>query len=124
MNRLKFIFISILCITINVVVAQQYASFQKELDGGYYKLATGNIIYFKIYDEYNGDTLTFNVYNDSHSIIASNTINSSVINTTSLKSGYNEYSINCNSSTTFPSGYYILEIINQKKEKFYLRFKK
>lgn len=123
MKKIKIGLLNVLLIVTLSNKAQEFASLSTRIDGGYYKLAS-NYIYFKIYGQYNTATLLFNIYDKSHTIIASNSLNASVINSTSIKAGHNEYSINCNSSSIFPTGYYILEIINEKNEKFYLRFKK
>jgi hypothetical protein len=103
-----------------------YGVLKKAQDGGFYQV-TNNKVYFKFEEEYKGIALNYNVYN-----YASTTVNTpinlittcsdlNVINTTL---GDNRYSIDLtNCGSLIPNNYYLLEIINSKKEKFYLKFK-
>lgn len=104
-----------------------YATLKRELDGGSY-IANG-LLKFKFDEEYNDtdNKLSFKIYNNQHTV---------VVNSTSLPlamqlasdNGEGWYSLNvlnCNISSTgnLGNGYYILEVQNEKKEKWYLRFK-
>ncbi|TND10239.1 MAG: hypothetical protein FD123_487 [Bacteroidetes bacterium] len=106
-----------------------YAVLRRKLDGGYFFVTNGNL-YFRYDEEYN-DTdgkLTFNVYkSDDHSLESSSTIVPSTV-TPAISYGDNHCFLNCfhcqfTSAGSLTSGYYILEVINEKNEKWYLRFK-
>lgn len=118
---------------IHIVIAKPYpltscyATLKRELDGGSY-IANG-LLKFKFDEEYNDtdNKLSFKIYNNQHNV---------VVNSTSLPlamqlasdNGEGWYSLNvlnCNISATgnLGNGYYILEVQNEKNEKWYLRFK-
>lgn len=105
-----------------------YAILRRELDGGYY-LARNGKLSFK-YDEEYADTdakLKFNIYNLRNQLVASNTSMPLGIQPSSYY-GDNRYTLNIASCSFTPggnlgSGYYILEVINEKNEKRFLRFK-
>lgn len=105
-----------------------YAVLQRKLDGGYYLVVNGKLI-FKFDEEYN-DTdgkLNFNIYNQKHEkIIESSAIPAALQLPSAF--GDNRYILNIlDCSITggghIRSGVYTLEIINEKNEKWYLRFK-
>jgi hypothetical protein len=92
-----------------------YKTLKKKVDGGYYELSSSNL-YFK-YDEEYKDTdgnLNYNLYNDQHTKITG-------LPTLPVVYGDNRYTLNLASIAT---GYYTLEVINEKNEKWYLRLKK
>lgn len=106
-----------------------YAILKKEMDGQCYR-ADRNQLYFKYDEEYQDvdKKLQFNIYDDKHD---------KVVNSTALVSslvpvvyyGDNRYGLNLNntsytSGALLPPGYYLLEVINEKNEYWYLRFKK
>jgi hypothetical protein len=93
-----------------------------QVDGGYYNLAC-DYLYFSWNGEYNKASalLRFNIYNQANTVIASNTLSPGIISTLDIIPGDNRYSINM---TSYATGYYVLEVINEKNEKKYLRFKK
>lgn len=104
---------------------------QRQLDGGYYVVPDG-VLRLK-YDEEYIDTdgkLTYNIYNDKHEIVAMNT-SMPVASRPPVVPGDNRYVLNvrsCTFSNLTPygylgNGYYVLEVINEKNEKWYLRFK-
>ncbi|MBS1635850.1 MAG: hypothetical protein JST26_07985 [Bacteroidetes bacterium] len=108
----------------------QYALLKRKLDGGCY-YAYNNKLYFK-YDEEYDDTdhkLTFNVYNSSNTVVVSNASMPSAFSP-SVIYGDNRYYIDLSnpailvSGQSMPTGYYVLEVMNEKKEKWYLRFQK
>lgn len=108
-----------------------YAVLRRKLDGGFF-LVTNAQLYFRYDEEYN-DTdgkLTFNIYkNDDNSLISSNTIIAPQSLVPSIAYGDNRCHLNlmgCNvldGGGYLQDGYYILEVINEKNEKRYLRFK-
>jgi|GEM_PF-5669212 len=104
------------------VIAQSYAVLKNTPDGGYYILTSDNKLLFKYDGQYAATTLIYNVYNKSNSTVSSNTGGSSnYMNSLSVVSGDNRYSFD---ATSLSTGYYTLEVINEKKEKLYLRFKR
>jgi hypothetical protein len=108
-------------VTVTVNAVKAFATPKKKLDGGFY-LTQDGALYFKYYEEYLNGTLQFNIYDDSRSVMASNSVNGAVINSQVKNFGDNRYAINCFCISALPVGYYILEIINEKKEAVKLRF--
>jgi hypothetical protein len=101
------------------VIAQPFAVLSKTTDGAYYELFDNKIL-FKYNGQYAASSLMYNVYNKAHTIVVShNTTN--IANTLVVNSGDNRYFLNASSLS---SGYYTLEVINEKNEKQYLRFRK
>jgi len=99
------------------VVPVEYATLQKELDGNYYLVQCGNL-YFKYDEEYvsNTNALSYNIYDYTHTSLASTTIGPD-----NYKDNY--YYINLASlNPAIRNGFFILEVINKKGEKTYLRF--
>jgi hypothetical protein len=104
-----------------------YATLKRELDGGYY-LASGKLK-FKFDEEYNDtdNKLSFKIYNNLHTTVVSST---TIPTAMQLTSDYGEqwYTLDvldCNISPAgnLGNGYYILEVENEKKEKWFLRFR-
>lgn len=103
----------------------------KKLDGGYY-LVAGGILKFKYNEEYNintsNDKLTYGIYDESQTQILAVNENSTPIVTGSpliqVSYGVNQFEIDLGATpATFVAGdYYTLEVVNDKKEKWYLRF--
>jgi hypothetical protein len=105
----------------NRLSKREYAVLRHKLDGGYFTVTDGNL-YFKYAEDYE-DTdqkLMINIYrvSDNNLLYTSNTLLSSFY-------GDNRYYINllCKGTALDVSGYYVLEVINEKNEKMYLRFK-
>jgi len=106
-----------------------YAILRRKLDGGYFHVNNGKL-YFRFDEEYN-DTdgkLMFNIYDaDDNALVTSNTLTYSAL-IPNIAYGDNRCHINtlhCNVSPGgwLNNGFYILEVINEKNEKRYLRFK-
>ena len=97
-----------------------YGHLRKKLDGGFYR-AVNNMVYLKYLEEYNSLDFEFNIYDDMNVLVANQ--NNLSINTyggygdNRIEIGLVGYGANLN------PGYYVLEVINDKKEKWYLRFK-
>ena len=92
----------------------------KKLDGGIYRVVNGKI-YLKYREEYNTGDFTFNIYNDDNELKA--TQNDITVNTFN---GYGDNRIEIpvvGGGVNLAQGYYILEVINNKDEKWYLRVK-
>lgn len=106
-------------------IPDQYAVLYRTLDGGFHNLVN-NKLFFKVDGEYNNNNtynLNYNIYDKNNAVVASPAMTPSLLVPASLVSGDNRYSMNI-ASTTLASGFYILEVINEKKEKVFLRFKK
>lgn len=106
------------------------AILHKKLDGGYYQAINGKLM-FRYDEEYtpNHDDLNYIIYADDHSIVSSTATNTfSIANKPKVRYGDNRYLINTASCHVgaggyLPNGFYILEVINDKNEHWYLRFK-
>ena len=101
------------------VIPIEYATLTKQLDGSYYLTQCGDL-YFRYDEEYVGDgtNLTFNIYDYTHTVLASSA-------TTALTDVYKDNYYEINPLALNPSihgGFFILEVINKKGEKYYLRF--
>lgn len=91
------------------------AVLKKKLDGGYHT-TTNDMLRFKFEEQYNDNNLTYNIYNDLNNIVLSQ-----ATNPLTVQYGYNRYALDVSSLNT---GFYTLEVINDKKEKWLLRFKR
>ena len=88
----------------------------KQLDGSFYNIFS-NKFYFTLDGEYSNMTsLNWKVYDYKR---ASQT--GIALTHNALNNGDNRYSLNV---ASLSSGYYVLEVWNQKNEHWYLRFKK
>lgn len=92
-----------------------YAVLKKELDGTFFQTYNNKLL-FTLDGDYSNTGIVYNVFNYSRSVMPGLTLSSSV-----LKNGDNRYLLDI---LSIPSGFYVLEIINQKNEKLVLRFKK
>ncbi len=104
-----------------------YAVLRRKLDGGYYQVNNG-ALFFRFDDEYNDadELLTFNVYSNMNNLITSNTSLPAIMQLL-VYYGDNRYklnTLNCHftASGSLPTGFYILEVINEKNEHWFLRF--
>ncbi len=103
-----------------------YAVLKKKLDGGYH-YSKGLYLQLKYTEEYNPGTnakLKFRVFDQNHEEIFVSTWNQPY---TGIKYGDNYlsiYKVGCNNNNAMhlPDGYYLLEVSNDKNEKWYLRF--
>lgn len=110
---------------------EEYTLLKKKLDGGYYTTHDQKLL-FK-YDEEYADVdgkLTFNIYDKYNKVVMNNTSMPSGSQPASVY-GDNRYSIDIGNASHYVTGqtmpnnnFYILEVINEKNEKWYLRFKK
>jgi len=108
--------------------APVYAILKRKLDGGYYQVMNKEL-YFKYTEEYadQDGKLLFNVYNDQNQRVVNGTNLGTL--TPSVAFGDNYYRVDLGNTgysggQSLPAGYYLLEVINEKNEKWYLRFKK
>jgi hypothetical protein len=108
--------------TFNKGKIADYTELKRKLDGGYY-IAANNKVRFKYDEEYMDvdQQLSFNIYKAAtNQIVLTNASFTSVL--TQVNLGDNRYGYDL-STFSLASGFYILEVINEKQEKFYLRFK-
>ncbi len=102
---------------------EYYVSTQHKLDGGVYQTKS-NRLYVKYIGEYNLSELRFNIYDMNNDIVADQT-DAGVVDKFYQNTGDNRLIFNFSSGgVPISTGYYILEIMNDKNEKEYLRFKK
>lgn len=111
----------------NQVTAQAYCVLHRKMDGGYYLVKNG-ALYFMYDEEYNdtNDELTFTIYDEQRRTVASNTGAYAIALTSDY--GDNRFYINLfdcgtNANGSLGSGNYVLEVVNEKGEKWLLRFK-
>lgn len=108
--------------------AIKYVALKHELDGAFYT-AYNHKAYFKFSEEYKTDgTLKFSLLDEKHQPVSvdivldkekTNKSKTDITNQPKLKySGDNRYDLDLN---TLNSGYYTLEVRNEKKESFYLK---
>ena len=101
---------------------QSYPELRKTIDGKYYFAYedTLKFVYNETYFKPTDAVLTFKIYDSKNSVV----VNSEKIREKlPVKKGTNYYALNTGKGgIKLNKGYYILEIINDKKERFYLRF--
>lgn len=119
--------------TWNVAFAQRpvtvpYATLKKKLDAGYYQCSNGKLL-FRFDDEYNDPNakLAYRIYNDQYGLMSSDQMISAGY-VPDVYYGSNYYLLNILDCNVVPngnalSGFFILEVINEKNEHWYLRFK-
>ena len=101
---------------IDCVIPNIYAKLERKLTGVQYPVMKGRV-YFSYQEEYSGSRpLNYKIYNSKNDVVSSS--GSSPI---SISLGDNRYELVVN---LLSEGTYILEVINEKNEKFYLRFRK
>lgn len=90
-----------------------YARLKKIQDAGYYHTIEGHL-YFKYEEQYRDGTMDYNIYDWERNVVKSGTLNKHI--------GDNRYQIDCRSG--MPTGFYTLEVRNDKNELEKLNFKK
>ncbi len=101
----------------------KYLKLKEVIDASFVNVAS-NKIFFRIDDMYNITALKINIYDDNNLKILPKVKNENEKKSTNdnLKSlGYNAYELNL-LDYNLSKGYYIMEVINQKKNKSYLKF--
>ncbi|MCG8577590.1 MAG: hypothetical protein MI810_22105, partial [Flavobacteriales bacterium] len=99
-----------------------YADLTKKLDGGYYEAQKGIVrfIYQEEYNDLDGE-LSYNIYDALNQPIDLSSLDPEL-----SAYGDNRYDLDFSSATgeiTLDYGFYILEVQNEKNEKWYLRFR-
>jgi hypothetical protein len=99
----------------------KYAVMKKKLDGTVYT-ASGNKIFFRFDEAYTGTGMQYAIYNDKQqAVTAAAATEKPGIQMESVKAGYNTYMIDLN-DYKMPAGAYLLELVNDKRETFKLKF--
>lgn len=94
--------------------AKSYAVLKKELDGGFYSTSQ-DLLRFQFEEEYASQgTLNYTIYDNNHTVVSNG--NSQIKNR-----GFNHYELNIGALIDSKS-YALLEVRNEKGEKWYLRF--
>lgn len=99
-----------------------YAKLERELKGVKYSVNLNKFYFF--YDEEYASTnsLKYNVYDKNNAIVlntSAQVLTQTISNQPNREHGDNRYYLDV---TSLASGSYVLEVINEKEEKFYLRF--
>ena len=104
------------------VKENKYATVKKVLDGTVYK-AEGQKIFFRFDEGYTGKKLNYRILNEKQEAVSAQQSESETgeIKMDAAKSGYNTFSIDLN-EYKIPAGVYTLEIANDKKEVYKLKF--
>ncbi len=105
-------------------IASNEVRLKRILDGGYYQLGEG-VLKVEYDEEYNDEHLEFNIYDNTYSPTESSNLNEISMAMPVISYGDNrlQFDFSCPGTNCLPHGIYILEVINDKKEKLYLRFK-
>lgn len=102
------------------VKENKYAVMKKTLDGTMY-LASGNKIFFRFDENYTGNKMRYKILNEKQEVVSLAKDDEENIKMESVNPGYNTYVIDLN-SYKMPGGIYTLEIANEKKEVYKLKF--
>lgn len=108
----------------NDVIAKDngYAVLKKKLDASFYTIRDGRLC-FKFDELYNGGAFTCSIYNWEREKINPIAINSDQSIGVSVKEvGYNYFEIDLSILANLSTGYYTLEIVNERKELLMLKF--
>jgi hypothetical protein len=108
----------------NPVSVPIYAELKNILDANYYPITgASNTVYFYYKEDYRAGNLTFNVYEEGQTIVSNATLeNVDLSNTPTKRYGTNRYKLELPSLNA--GKFYLLEVINEKGEKQFLRFKR
>lgn len=106
-------------VTVSVIVPPPvYRALSKKLDGGYYK-PVNNKLYFKFEEEYKNGNLDYKIYDKGRNVISCATSPAVTVY------GDNRYMLDVGACPgLLVNEYYTLEVTNEKKELFQLRFVK
>ena len=100
----------------------KYITLRKTVDGGFFALEN-NKLFIRFDESYNSNVLSSKIYDSKMQPVRSKANNEEKKSSEILlkNSGYNRFEINLNEMDV-SSGFYLLEIKNEKGEKFMLRF--
>jgi hypothetical protein len=120
MKKIKLLIITCLFFCFNHFKAQTYWVLQKKLDGGYYQMPSGGILNFKFLEEYPkqaSSNLNYKIYKDNE------TLEVGCGPSLTEKLGDNRFQLNLGSCSLTTNNFYIIEVFNEKKERWVGRFK-
>jgi hypothetical protein len=116
-------------VTFTLPDQKQSVKVKKKLDGGFITLEDDRKLRFIYQEEYSDldGKLTYNIYNDKHEVVMTDVLNSLLLapkrlDISNIKYGKNTIVLNVDCCLACGE-YFILELINEKQEKWYLRFK-
>lgn len=103
---------------VTFVVTRPIAVLKKQVEAGYY-IAKARHLAFEYDEDYrdNNSKLTYKIVE-----LSSNTVKMNSATPLAVLHGTNRYLLDLTSTAQFASGYYFLEVVNEKDEHYYLRF--
>lgn len=96
-------------------VPKSFPELSEDYPSGYYDLPTDDTLRFSFTSRTSGDTLNYTIYTDARE-------DAGVTTRLSNNYGYSQYKIDL-SSAGLSAGYYMLELVTDEGDKWYLRFK-
>ncbi len=96
----------------------KFITVKKTLGGGYY-MASNNKIFFRFDESYGTKDVHYKIFNEKREVVSVNNGKKNELKTTKI--GYNEFEIDLK-PFDLKSGMYTLEVTNDKKEVFLLKF--
>jgi hypothetical protein len=95
---------------------------KKKIDGGY-QIPVSSKVYFKFDEEYRSSTVSYKIFDYSTATLGSPPGNPACgLNLTAKNLGDNRYYIDLLTCPLTPSQFYLVEVVNDKNEKFYFKF--
>jgi hypothetical protein len=102
--------------------ADGYATLTKKLNASYYTIKN-DTLYFRFDENYKGGDFTCNIYNWNREKITPIAVNSEQnISVSAKKLGFNYFQISLSDLPNLSSGYYTLEVKDERNELFMLKF--
>jgi hypothetical protein len=100
----------------------KYARLKKNLDATTYK-AEDNKIFFRFEEGYAGKSIHYKILNEKQQAVTAQdaTASDDRVKIDAVKDGYNTYTLDLN-KYKMPAGIYVLEVTNEKKELYKLKF--
>jgi hypothetical protein len=98
----------------------KFVTVKKTIDGGYY-LASNDKIFFRFDENYGSKDVQYTILNEKREAMVKNGGTNKKNELKSTQIGYNEFEINLKPYDLKP-GMYTLEVVNDKKELFQLKF--
>lgn len=118
--QVKNIITTFFCVLGFGLYSQTYWVLQKKLDAGYYQMPAGGILHFKFTEEYpiqSSSNLNYKIYKDN------STLEIGCAPVLTEKMGDNRFQLNFGSCSLTVGNYYIIEVFNEKNERWVGRFK-
>lgn len=105
-----------------------FAVLSRQPDGGYHQCRDNNLcfVYIEEYERDENAKLCYNIYDETMTLIAGVDSAGNAFNWGSqaplVQAGMNKYAFDLTNMNIAPGHFYLLEVINSKNEKWYLRF--